>query len=135
MVSGIDVNHPLILKDFDGHASDGRHELAEDDPELALMELRVLLLGIWTMKTFEYWLKDTAINLEDSEPQDRETRLRYSIAWFKSVKSKLLPNYCKVVGICLRPSAFDLFNTSWEDADFRTAFYKEIVNPLLHLDI
>ena len=50
--SGIDIDHPLILKRFDSQASEVRHELPDDDLELALMELGILLLEIWNMKTF-----------------------------------------------------------------------------------
>lgn len=132
--SGVDVDHPLILKHFDSQTASGRYEQPEDDPEFALMELGILLLEIWTMKTFERYLKEMGHTLETFQIHDKDTRLRYSIEWFKSVKVKLLPNYCRVVGICLRPSAFDLFRTSWEDPDFRFAFYKEIVDPLLNLD-
>lgn len=52
-VSGIDVEHPLIIK----HFSDQANEIPENDPELALMELGIMLLEIWDMRTFESWLK------------------------------------------------------------------------------
>lgn len=130
-VSGIDVEHPLIIRHFSEEANEILKELPENDPELALMELGILLLKIWNMVTFERWLKTTDHLMENSEMQDRYVRLRYSIEWFQSLKGKLLPNYQKVVGICLRPSVFDLFHTNWEDEDFRMAVYREIVEPLL----
>ena len=83
------------------------------------------------MKTFESWLEINGHSIDSSQLQDADVRLKYSIKWFKSVKTKLLPNYCEVVGICLRPAAFDLFDTSWEDAEFRVTVYKKIVEPLL----
>ena len=130
-VSGVDVDRPLIMKHFSGKANEILNQRPENDPELALMELGILLLEIWNMSTFESWLRDAGHPMDTSEVQDRYIRLRYSIEWFRSLKGKLLPNYQKVVGICLRPSVFDLYHTSWEDKDFRMAVYREIVEPLL----
>ena len=130
-VTGIDVEHPLIIRQFGDQASEILKELPENDPELALMELGILLLEIWNMRTFESWLRSAGHVLDKSQVQDRFIRLRYSIAWFQSLKGKLLPNYQRVVGICLRPSVFDLFHTSWEDKDFRMAVFREIIEPLL----
>lgn len=130
-VLGIDIEHPLIMKNFIDPTSDISKEPQENDPELALMELGILLLEVWNIKTFESWLKTAGHSMDTPQLQDRHIRLIYSIQWFQSLKGKLLPNYQKVVGICLRPSVFDLFNTSWEDKDFRLAVYSEIVEPLL----
>lgn len=130
-VSGIDVQHPLIIEQFSDQRIDSVIEIPENNPELALMELGILLLEIWNMQTFESWLK-TAVRFTDiPQLQDKHTRLLYSIEWFKSLKGKLLPNYQKVVGICLRPGVFDLYHTSWEDTDFRMAVYREVIEPLL----
>ena len=130
-VSGLDIEHPLIMREFSDETDGVLNELPENDPELALMELGILLLEIWNMTTFESWLETAGHLMDIRQVQDRYIRLRYSIEWFQSQKGKLLPNYQKVVGICLRPSVFDLFNTSWEDNDFRMAVYSEIVEPLL----
>ena len=130
-VSGIDIEHPLIVKHFSDQTSEISNELPENDPELALMELGILLLEVWNMRTFESWVITAGHSIDIPQLQDRYIRLRYSIEWFQSLKGKLLPNYQKVVGICLRPSVFDLFDTNWEDKDFRMAVYKEIVEPLL----
>ena len=129
--SGVDIKNPLIFKQFHNQDSTAPYEPPENDPELALMELGILLLEIWNMKTFESWLETMGHSIDSSQFHDADVRLKYSIKWFKSVKTKLLLNYCEVVGICLRPAAFDLFDTSWEDAEFRVAVYKEIVEPLL----
>ncbi|KAL9133434.1 MAG: hypothetical protein Q9175_005386 [Cornicularia normoerica] len=56
-VSGIDVEHPLIIKHFSDQANEILNEIPENDPELALMELGIMLLEIWDMRTFESWLK------------------------------------------------------------------------------
>ena len=134
-ISGIDVEHPFILKQFREQPNEALYEIPENDPELTLMELGILLLEIWTTMTFESWLTTTG-NLKDpSQMQDKFIRLQFSIQWFQTLKGKLLPNYQKVVGICLRPCVFDLYNTSWEDFEFRMAVYREIVEPLLIWDI
>lgn len=130
-VSGIDVQRPLIIEQFGDQPDELLSEIPENDPELALMELGILLLEIWNMRTFESWLKAAGHLMDFPQLQDRYTRLRYSIEWFQSLKGKLLPNYQKVVGICLRPCVFDLFHTSWEDTEFRMAVYREVVEPLL----
>ena len=130
-VSGVDIEHPLIMRYFSDQTTEILNEHPENDPELALMELGILLLEIWNMRTFESWLKASGHVVDTSQVQDKYFRLRYSIEWFQTLKGKLLPNYQRVVGICLRPSAFDPFNTSWEDEDFRTAVYSEIIEPLL----
>ena len=130
-ISGVDVEHPLIFKQFCNQDNSAPYEPPENDPELALMELGILLLEIWTMETFERWLENMGHTIDSSQLHDADVRLKYSIKWFKSVKTKLLPNYCEVVGICLRPAAFDLFDTNWENAEFRVTVYKKIVEPLL----
>ena len=130
-VSGIDIGHPMIMSFFSDQTNETLSELPENDPELALMELGILLLEVWNTRTFESWMESVGHSIYISQLQDRYIRLRYSIEWFQSLKGKLLPNYQKVVGICLRPSVFDLFNTSWDDRDFRMAVYSEIVEPLL----
>ena len=130
-VSGIDIEHPLIVRHFSDQTNEIPHEYPQNDPELALLELGILLLEIWNMTTFESWLITAGHLMDLPQIQDRYFRLRYSIEWFQSLKGKLLPNYQKVIGICLRPCVFDLFNTSWEDKDFRMAVYSEIVEPLL----
>ena len=130
-VLGIDIEHPLIMRNFSDQTSDIFNEPPENDPELALMELGILLLEVWNIRTFESWLKTAGHSTDISQLQNRHIRLIYAIKWFQSLKGKLLPNYQKVVGICLRPSVFDLLDTSWEDKDFRIAVYSEIVGPLL----
>ena len=130
-VSGIDIEYPLIMRHFSSQTTEVPNELPENDPELALMELGILLLEVWNMRSFESWMESAGHSIDISQLHDRYIRLRYSIEWFQSLKGKLLPNYQKVVGICLRPSVFDLFNTSWDDRDFRMAVYSEIVEPLL----
>ena len=133
-VSGIDVEHPFIVQNFLEKPNETTLAIPENDPELALMELGILLLEIWTTMTFESWLATTG-NLKDlSQIQDKYIRLQFSIRWFQTLKGKLLPNYQKVVGICLRPCVFDLYHTSWEDHEFRVAVYREIVEPLLIWD-
>lgn len=112
-MSGIDVEHLMIIKDFSDQASKTLHDVPENDPELALMELGILLLEIWDVRTFESWLKTAGHLVDHSKVQDRYLRLRYSIEWFQNLKGKLLPNYQKVVGICLRHCIFDLFHTAW----------------------
>ena len=130
-VSGIDIEHPLIVRQFSDVTSETLNEPPENDPELALLELGILLLEIWNLITFESWSRTAGHLIDIPQIQDRYIRLRYSVEWFQSLKGKLLPNYQKVIGICLRPCVFDLFNTSWEDKDFRMAVYSEIVEPLL----
>ncbi|KAM0801239.1 hypothetical protein BDR22DRAFT_848261 [Usnea florida] len=133
-VSGIDVEHPFIWKHFPKKPNETTHASPENDPELALMELGILLLEIWTTMTFESWVDTTGNLKEPSQIQDKYIRLQYSIQWFQNLKGKLLPNYQKVVGICLRPCVFDLYHTSWEDPEFRVAVYREVVEPLLIWD-
>ena len=86
------------------------------------------------MKTFESWLETMRYNIDSFQLHDADVRSKYSQEWFQSEKKKLLLNYRKVVGICLRPAVFDLFDTSWENDEFRVAIYKEIVEPLLILE-
>ena len=129
--SGIDVDHPLLLKQFDSNDRNSRQELPEDNPELALMELGILLLEIWTMKTFTRWLKEMGYALNTAQLEDRDFRHIYAMKWFRSMKGKFLPNYYEVISTCLTPATFHQLETSWADADFRINVYKTIVEPLL----
>ena len=128
---GIDVDHPLLLKIFDRTNNSGRQELPEDNPEVALMELGILLLEIWTMRTFAKWLKDMQYNLDTSQLEDRDFRHIYAMKWLRSMKGKLLPNYYEVITTCLTPATFHQLDTSWADAEFRVNVFKTIVEPLL----
>lgn len=63
-VLGIDIDHPLIIKNFIGQTSDIPKEPLENDPELALMELGILLLEVWNTRTFESWLKTAGHSMD-----------------------------------------------------------------------
>lgn len=130
-ISGVDVEHPLIFKKISNAGSTAPQDPPENGPELALRELGILLLEIWNMKPFESWLETIGYNIDSSQLHDAGVRSKYSQEWFQIEKKKLLLNYRKVVGICLRPAAFDLFDTNWENDEFRVAVYKETVEPLL----
>ena len=130
-ISSVDAEHPLIFKKFSNPGSTTPHDPPENDPELALRELGILLLEIWSMMTFESWLETMGYTVDSSQLHDAGIRSKYSQEWFQIEKKKLLLNYRKVVGICLRPAAFDRFDTNWENDEFRAAVYKEIVEPLL----
>lgn len=101
----------------------------ENNPESALLELGILLLEIWNLKTFESWA------IEAGHPtarlQETYARRGLSIEWFKDPEDALLENYRRVVSICFFPAAFMDVNTSWEDPRFRNAYYAGIIDPLL----
>ena len=82
-ISGVDVKHPLILKQVHSQDSTAPYEPPENDPEKALMELGILLLENWKMKTFESWLETTWHSIDSSQLYDADVRLTYSIKWFK----------------------------------------------------
>lgn len=128
-VTGVDLDHPLILQQFENV-----HQYSPaNDPELALLELGILLLETINMQTFKIWFQNSGNDTSAYHFDDRASRERLSLQWFKSIKELLLPTYRQIIGICLRPGSFELYKTDWEDLDFRTAYYREIVEPLVNL--
>ena len=120
----VHTNYPVLLQKYTGNPRNKPHE---DEPELALLELGVLLLEIWHRQTLEEWASESNNEFVNSP----DGRMLVAIRWFKAVKDNLPPNYRDVVGRCLRPSVFDAFKLTWEDAAFRDAVYNNIVEPLL----
>lgn len=78
-VSGIDIDHPLINRQFSDQANKILGETPKNDPELVFIELGILLLEIWSMRTFERWLKSAGYLMDILQLQDRYIRLRYFI--------------------------------------------------------
>ena len=93
------------------------------------MELGILLLEIWNLKTFEDWAGEAGHPIE--RIHDTYARRGLSIEWFKDPEDALLENYRRVVSICFFPAAFVDVNTSWEEPKFRNTYYASIIDPLL----
>ncbi|KAI4259577.1 MAG: hypothetical protein L6R42_004505 [Xanthoria sp. 1 TBL-2021] len=123
--SGYDMAHPLIRGSFEELTTCQR---SEDNPEVALVELGILLVEIWTEKTLEHWVENTGRAISDLSNLPLRRGLLYE--WWSELKKKAPPSYCQVVQICFFPNEFGDVNMSWDDVQFKALYYTNIVEPL-----
>lgn len=123
--SGYDMAHPLIRGSFEELTTCQR---SEDNPEVALLELGILLVEIWTEKTLEHWVENTGGAVSDLSNRALRRGLLYD--WWNELRKKAPPSYCQVVQICFFPGEFGDVNKSWDDVQFKALYYTNIVEPL-----
>ncbi|KAL8655747.1 MAG: hypothetical protein Q9226_002919 [Calogaya cf. arnoldii] len=123
--SGYDMAHPLIRGSFEEMTTCQR---SEDNPDMALLELGILLVETWTGRTLEIWVESSGRAITDLSHVALRRGLLYD--WWTELKRKAPPNYCQVVQICFFPSDFGDVNKSWDDVQFKALYYTNIVEPL-----
>ncbi|KAL8755009.1 MAG: hypothetical protein Q9199_003939 [Rusavskia elegans] len=123
--SGYDMAHPLIRGSFEELTTCQR---SEDNPGVALLELGILLVEIWTEETLEHWVENTGGAISDLSNLALRRGLLYD--WWNELRKKAPPNYCQVVQICFFPGEFGDVNKSWDNVQFKALYYTNIVEPL-----
>ena len=125
----VDVDHPLITKALPTTDVPLTPILDSNDPEVALLELGILLLEIRYHITIEAWARD--IGFDSQGLQNTSVRQVMAMKWYKQVKDQWADAYRDVIGICIRPQALDKYVTSWKNDEFRDGIYHHIIAPLL----
>ena len=123
--SGYDIAHPLIRGRFEGMTTCQR---SDDNPDVALLELGILLVEVWTGKTLESWVESTGRVTSDLSNLALRRGLLYKRCC--EVNKKAPPSYCQVVQTCCFPFGFGEVNRSWDDMQFKALYYTNIVEPL-----
>lgn len=123
--SGYDIAHPLIRGRFEESTTCQR---SDDRPDMALLELGIILVELWTEETLESWVTNAGRPTSDLSNPALRRGLLYE--WWSEVKNKAPPNYCQVVQTCFFPFGFGDVNMSWDDVQFKALYYTNIVEPL-----
>ncbi|KAL8999386.1 MAG: hypothetical protein Q9188_005900 [Gyalolechia gomerana] len=106
---GYDIARPLIRGRFEESTTCQR---SDDNPEIALLELGILMVELWTEKTLESWLEDAGRANSDLSNLALRRGLLYE--WWSELRKKAPPNYCQVVQICFFPGEFRDVDKSWD---------------------
>ncbi|KAL8922163.1 MAG: hypothetical protein Q9208_005358 [Pyrenodesmia sp. 3 TL-2023] len=123
--SGYDMARPLIRGRFEKMTT---CERSDDNPDVALLELGILLVELWTAKTFESWVESTGRATSDLSNLALRRGLLYD--WWCELKKKAPPSYCQVVQTCFFALEFGEVNKSWDDVQFKALYYTNLVEPL-----
>ncbi|KAL9029906.1 MAG: hypothetical protein Q9196_001909 [Gyalolechia fulgens] len=123
---GYDMARPLIRGRFEQSTMCQR---SDDNPEMALLELGILMVELWTEKTIESWLEDGG--RADTDLSNLALRRGLLYEWWNELRKKAPPNYCQVVQTCFFPGEFGEVERSWNDMRFKALYYTNIVEPLL----
>ncbi|KAL8924562.1 MAG: hypothetical protein Q9172_002646 [Xanthocarpia lactea] len=123
--SGYDMAHPLIRGRFERMTTCQR---SDDNPDVALLELGILLVELWTEKTFESWVESTGRTTSDLS--DLALRRGLLHEWWCELKKKAPVSYSQVVQTCFFTFGFEDVNVSWDDVRFKSLYYTNIVEPL-----
>lgn len=123
--SGYDMAHPLIRGKFEEITTCQR---SDDNPDVALLELGILLVELWTETTLESWVESTRQGTLDLGDLALRRGLLYD--WWCQVNQKAPPTYSQVVQTCCFPFGFGNVDKSWDDIQFKALYYTNIVEPL-----
>lgn len=95
------------------------------------LELGILLMEIWTQRTYTDWLEEYREEIADQEDVDDMSRAELALAWYDEASAYMTVRYGKVVSTCLN-FAFELDQglPSWDDRDLRVAVCAKIIQPL-----
>jgi hypothetical protein len=120
-----DFNCPLLIQEFDADRNSVPMS-PSIDPTVALFELGVMLLEIWTSKAFvtSDWSQE-----QSASNNTYEARFHPLLRWFDHVKNELLTEYRTVVIHCIK-YLFDDHDKSWRNAKLREAMCAAIIAPL-----
>ena len=136
--AAIDVDHPLISNPFPSTpvptpapgTTAPPPPSTSIEPHDTLLDLAVLLMELYHRTTLEEW---TRLNHPDVSPQkleDPDWKRVYATKWYRAAMPRDA-DFRGVVHVCLAPHPLDQFESSWEDENFRCAFYEHVVAPLL----
>lgn len=121
----IDIDHPLILEPFPATNLPTNWP----DPEDTLLELAILLMELYHRTGFENWMTENHPAFDQRQLSDVDFKRTFASKWYKKMPRGA--DFHDVVGVCLWPHQLQQFESTWEDDDFRCAFYVHVICPLL----
>lgn len=135
-----DVEAPLISQNFDapvqGHTDGSRpltgvplSQTSRDKPRSMIFALGVLLMEIWTGRTYKDWLSEYKQKYPDDMEEIEPTEL--ALAWHQEAYSEMTVRYGQVVLTCLNfEFGLEQARPSWDDRDLRVAMCAKVIQPL-----
>lgn len=129
--AAIDVDHPLISNPFSSTpGSTIPSPPTPTEPHDTLLDLAVLLMELYHRTTFEDWTRQNYPFVTPQQLEDTDWKRVYATKWYRAAMPRDA-DFRGVVSVCLAPHPLEQFESSWEDENFRCAFYEHVVAPLL----
>lgn len=122
----INLDFPLIRQTLPSKPANTMHS---GDCESALLDLAILLMEIHHHCPFEQWLSINMPEASTWKMDEKNLRLLGALKWYKSLTKAA--EIWATVGVCLFPLQLLPCDLGWEDEEFRYAFYKHVVMPLV----
>ncbi|KAL1598046.1 hypothetical protein SLS60_008534 [Paraconiothyrium brasiliense] len=124
----IDVDHPLISMSFPCTLSASTGPTPK--PQETLLDFAILLMELYHRVTFEDWVKARHPKVTQELLEDPDWKRLYASKWRKEMPRHA--DFWYIVCTCLEPYQLeDNGEESWEDTEWRFAFYKFVISPLL----
>ena len=122
------VESAFILQDLGNRAEMGPTSREDREPQLAILELSILLLEIWHGMSIETWALRAKTEVK---PGDMYSRMAAAIRWQKETFTDLPLDYLNAVEKCInicsgRPRC-------WDDEKFQQDYCENIIMPLLRI--
>ena len=127
--AAIDVDHPLISEPFPPAEATFVPPMAPE-PQGTLLDFAVLLMELYHKTTFEAWMGLRHPEVDLAELMDADWKRVYATKWYKGDMPRDA-DFRSVVSVCLWPHPLEQYESSWEDEQFRCAFYEHVIAPLL----
>ncbi|KAK3363951.1 hypothetical protein B0T25DRAFT_443755, partial [Lasiosphaeria hispida] len=120
------VESAFILQDLGNRAEMGPMSREDREPQVAILELSILLLEIWHRKSIETWALEAKTELK---PGDMGSRMIAAIRWQQETSKELFLDYLLAVENCLSICSKRL--KCWDDVQFQEEYCENIIMPLL----
>jgi hypothetical protein len=128
--TAIDVDHPLILEPFPCTDTTALAAATVPEPRDTLLDLAVMLMELYHRTTFEDWMRQRFPEVDLANLADTDWKQVYATKWYRAAMPKNA-DFQAVVSVCLWPYPLEQYDPNWEDEQFRCAFYKHVILPLL----
>jgi hypothetical protein len=128
--AAIDVDHPLISEPFSRNPVSNLPPPMPPEPQDTLLDFAVLLMELYHRTTFEEWTRQHFPHVSLQQLEDVDWKRVYANKWYRAAMPRDA-DFRGVVSVCLAPHPLEQYESSWEDENFRCAFYEHVVAPLL----
>jgi hypothetical protein len=129
--AAIDVDHPLISQPFSKDENISISPMVLE-PQDTLLEFAVLLMELYHRIPFEKWVTQRHPKVDLKDLDDMDWKRTYAMKWYNGDMPRDA-DFRGVISVCLWPHPLQQYESSWEDEQFRCAFYENVIAPLLEL--
>src|SRR5690606_14924721 len=96
----------------------------ELEPQVALLELSILLLEIWHQRSLNDWASETKLDVGT-----QDSRRIAATRWLQATDKELPVNYLDAIEKCLAICSGRL--RYWDDEKFQQHYCENVIKPLL----